>query len=104
MQITEATVRHVAKLASLALTEDEVTRFTQELSGILDFVDQLNQLDLSSVTEGQETVVTEPVLADSTERFRPDEGLRRFERDALLKNAPEEEDGFFRVPQILDAE
>lgn len=93
MTITQETVEHVAKLARLELTPDEVERFTQDLGKILNLVEQLNEVDLSQVDTLLE--VTAPTV------FRADCAVREFSREELLKNAPHEEDGFFRVPKIL---
>jgi aspartyl-tRNA(Asn)/glutamyl-tRNA(Gln) amidotransferase subunit C len=93
MTITQQTVDHVAKLARLELTPDEVARYTQDLGKILTLVEQLNEVDLSQVDVGMS--VDEPTV------FRADHGIREFSREELLKNAPCEEDGFFRVPKIL---
>ncbi|MGE0199620.1 MAG: Asp-tRNA(Asn)/Glu-tRNA(Gln) amidotransferase subunit GatC [Candidatus Melainabacteria bacterium] len=94
MTITRETVEHVAKLARLELTDDEATRFAGELSKIVGFVDKISSLDLSAVDVDLDTSV--PTI------LREDVGRRDFPREALLKNAPQEEDGFFRVPRILD--
>ncbi len=92
--ITEETVTHVAKLARLALTPEETQQYAKELSKILDLVDQLNELDLASDTLA--------AMAGEATLYRPDEVAKPMDRDVLLSNAPQEEDGFFRVPQILD--
>jgi aspartyl-tRNA(Asn)/glutamyl-tRNA(Gln) amidotransferase subunit C len=96
MTITEDTVRHVARLARMELTGDDLRRYTQELSKILGFVEQLSQLDLSKValdlTREHETLLREDVA------------LRAYDRETLMRNAPNEEEGFFRVPKILDDE
>lgn len=94
MTITQETVEHVAKLARLELTEAEIEKYTRELAGILTWVEQLNELDLSQVEV--------PMSLEHRVNFREDEARRRFQRDELLKNAPEAEEGFFRVPQILE--
>jgi aspartyl-tRNA(Asn)/glutamyl-tRNA(Gln) amidotransferase subunit C len=94
MTITKETVEHVAKLARLELTADETERYTQDLSNILALVEQLNELNLDQVSVGM-TIEHPPVL-------RKDKGVRTFTRDELLRNAPDEEEGFFRVPRILD--
>ncbi len=92
--ITEETVLHVAKLARLELTPEETHRYAQELSKILHLVDELADLDLSSST--LELVPEHPTL------FREDKQTWNFDRQDLLSNTPEEENGFFRVPKILD--
>ena len=100
MAITEDTVAQVAKLASLELNADEKSQYTQELAQILSLVDQLNQLDLSQV-EAVENPVTAVVTGNGPSDFRIDEPLQRLERDALMSNAPDEEESQFRVPKIL---
>lgn len=92
--ITEETVLHVAKLARLELTSEETERYTQELSKILHLVDQLSELDLSG--RHLEVQSEYPTL------FRSDDTTWDFNREELLANAPQEENGFFRVPRILD--
>lgn len=93
MPITRETVEHVATLARLALTDDEIERYTRDMGNILALAAQLDALDLSQVAVTLDTDLP-PVL-------RPDEATREFTREALMANAPHEEDGFFRVPKIL---
>lgn len=93
MTITQETVQHVAKLARLELTPEETERYTQDLGKILSLVEELNEVDLSQVELDMDTS-TETV-------FRADKPVREFTREELIKNAPSEEDGFFRVPKIL---
>ena len=93
MTITQETVQHVAKLARLELTPDEVERYTQDLGKILSLVEELNQADLSAIELG--------LQADQPTVFREDKGVREFTREELMANAPDVEDGFFRVPKIL---
>lgn len=94
MTITRETVEHVARLARLELSTEETERYTQDMSNILGLVEQLNQLDLSNVQVDLQ--VNEATV------YRPDAGIREFTREELLANAPQEEDGFFRVPRILE--
>jgi len=93
MTITQETVEHVAKLARLELTPDEIQRYTQDLGKILSLVEQLNEVDLSQIEVGMDV--------NTPTNFREDKPVREFNREALMKNAPHEEDGFFRVPKIL---
>lgn len=94
MTITQETVEQVARLARLELSTDEVNRYQQDLANILTLVDQLNQLNLDEVSIGM--TLNQPTV------LRPDIAESAFSRDDLLKNAPQEEEGFFRVPQILE--
>ena len=91
--ITKDQVEHVAKLARLALTEEEKELYTEQLSKILDYIDQLNEVN----TEGIEPM-TQPIPTVNV--MREDVVKKQFTREAILKNAPHEEYGFFRVPKI----
>lgn len=84
-------VLHVAKLARLGLSEEEVERMAGELSGILEHVDRISELDLEDVPPTSHVVKLENVL-------RPDEPHRSLERDVALAQAPDPVDGAFRVP------
>jgi aspartyl-tRNA(Asn)/glutamyl-tRNA(Gln) amidotransferase subunit C len=95
-RITRADVEHVAQLARLALSDDEVTRFTDELGAILEHAEDLAALDLHDV---EPTAHPLPL----TNVTRPDEVRPSLPRDEVLAQAPAVEDGRFRVPRILDA-
>jgi aspartyl-tRNA(Asn)/glutamyl-tRNA(Gln) amidotransferase subunit C len=84
-------VLHVARLARLALTEDEIERMSGELSGILEHVERMNELDLDGVEPTSHVVALENIL-------RPDEPRPSWERDRILAEAPDPSDGAFRVP------
>jgi aspartyl-tRNA(Asn)/glutamyl-tRNA(Gln) amidotransferase subunit C len=84
-------VLHVARLARLQLSEDEVERMTGELSGILEHVDRIGKLDLEGVEPTSHVVELENVL-------RADEPRPSWPREAILEPAPDPVDGAFRVP------
>jgi aspartyl-tRNA(Asn)/glutamyl-tRNA(Gln) amidotransferase subunit C len=84
-------VLHVAKLARLRLSEEEVERMVGELSGILGHVDRIGNLDLEGVEPTSHVVALENVLRD-------DEPRPSLPRDVALSQAPEPEDGAFRAP------
>jgi len=84
-------VLHVAKLARLKLTEDEVEKMASELSGILEHVERINELDLESVEPTSHVVAVENVL-------RPDEPRPSWPREDVLERAPDPAGGSFRVP------
>ncbi len=92
--ITEETVQHVAKLARLQVEADEMTQYAQDLGKILALVEEMAALDLSGISVDTGTV--QPT------HFRSDEVVKVFERDALMANAPQAEEGFFWVPKILE--
>jgi len=84
-------VLHVAKLARLGLSEDEVERMAGELSGILEHVDRIGELDLDDVPPTSHVVELENVL-------RPDVPHESLAREVALSQAPDPEGGSFRVP------
>ena len=84
-------VLHVARLARLGLTKEEVERMSSELSSILDHVDKIAELDLDGVDPTSHVVALENV-------FRPDEARPSWSRDQVLEPAPNADDEAFRVP------
>jgi len=84
-------VLHVARLARLRLSEQEVETMTGELSGILDHVDRIGKLDLEGVEPTSHVVALENVL-------RADEPRPSLPREIALRSAPEPVNGAFRVP------
>jgi aspartyl-tRNA(Asn)/glutamyl-tRNA(Gln) amidotransferase subunit C len=90
-------VEHVAKLARLALSEEELDTFEEQLSRILEHARTVTSLD----TEGVEPTSHSMPLVNV---MRPDEVVEPIGSDAALANAPFAEQGHFRVPRILDEE
>ncbi len=95
MSVDRATVHRIARLARIAITDEEAARLETELSGILDWVAQLDELDTSAV---------EPMtrVAAMTMKKRKDEVTDGFCADAILKNAPKVDDHYFVVPKIVE--
>ncbi len=94
MSLSEQEVRHVALLARLALTDDQVETLRDELNSILGHIDQIQRLDLTDVPPMTHAVP----LVNETREDVVREGLTR---DRALKNAPEAADGAFVIPQIV---
>ncbi len=84
-------VLHVARLARLELTEEEVERFSGELSKVLDYIETIEQLDLSGVPPTSHVINVENAL-------RADEPRPSLPRDVALESAPDAALGGFRVP------
>ncbi|HEX5990773.1 MAG TPA: Asp-tRNA(Asn)/Glu-tRNA(Gln) amidotransferase subunit GatC [Solirubrobacterales bacterium] len=84
-------VLHVARLARLRLSDEEVETMVGELSGILEHVDRIGNLDLEGVEPTSHVIALENVL-------RADEPWQSLPRDVALASAPEPQDGAFRVP------
>jgi aspartyl-tRNA(Asn)/glutamyl-tRNA(Gln) amidotransferase subunit C len=93
-RITRADVEHVATLARLALTDDEIEEFTEQLGVILDHAAQVSALDTADVPPTAHPLPLVNVL-------RADEVHLGLDRDEVLAAAPAAEDGQFRVPRIL---
>lgn len=97
MAITEAEVRHVAMLARLALTDEQVQHLARELSSILGHIDEIKALDLAGVEPTAHAFPVRNVM-------RSDEVKPGLPRDLALANAPEARDGAFVIPRIVGAE
>ena len=94
MSIGRSDVAHVARLARLALTEEELDLFTGQLATVLDHAADVAALDLSAVAPTAHPLPIRNVL-------RADEPRPGVDRDEVLAAAPDVEDGRFRVPRIV---
>ncbi len=99
MSLTLEEIEHIAELARLELTAEELALYRQQLSSILEHVARLQALDTGDIppasSGGSETITLE---------LRPDEVRPGLSREALMGNAPDAEEGQFRVPPVLDME
>jgi aspartyl-tRNA(Asn)/glutamyl-tRNA(Gln) amidotransferase subunit C len=95
MAITPEDVAKVAKLSRLALSEQEIATYTEQLGKILHYVEKLNALDTSKV----EPMIT---AAASGNVFRPDVVKPGLSREDALKSAPAHDDEYFRVPPVIE--
>jgi len=95
MIITEEKVRHVANLAKLEFPEGELTGFTKKFSDIIDMVELLDEVNVDNVA------FTSNVF-DDFNVWREDVAVNGMDRVNFLENAPASEDGFLKVPDILD--
>ena len=93
--ISRADVAHVARLARLHLTDDEIDRMQSQLSNILEAIETLRDVDTSQVGPTASVIQLENVMRD--DEVRP--GLTR---EAALANAPLRDDPFLRVPTVLE--
>lgn len=87
-------IRYVAKLARIALTDEEVERFGRQLGDLLGHVNALSELDVSNVAATAQVVESRNVMRDDT----PQPCL---DRERVLSEAPQRQGAFFRVPRIL---
>lgn len=88
-------VRYVANLARIALSDDEVGTFQQQLEQIVAYVDKLGELDVKGI---EPTSHAHPVM----NVFREDKVRDGLDRDSVLANAPEEIQNQFKVPKIVE--
>jgi aspartyl-tRNA(Asn)/glutamyl-tRNA(Gln) amidotransferase subunit C len=95
MSITVKDVEHVANLARLTLSEEEKEKFTGQLNAILKYAEKLNELNTDDVEPTSHVL---PV----TNVMREDEVRESIPVEIAMKNAPDEEDGQFRVPAVLE--
>jgi aspartyl-tRNA(Asn)/glutamyl-tRNA(Gln) amidotransferase subunit C len=95
MTITRAEVAHVARLARLGLTDDEMDRLASELDHILDAIQALRQLDTSAIPPTAQVIPLRNVMRDDIPR--PSWPL-----EEILLNAPATRDGQFLVPPVLE--
>lgn len=95
MSVDSVTVRHIARLARISVTDEEVARLAPELSNILGWVEQLQEVDVEGV---------EPMTAviPNQQRLREDKVTDGGIRGKVLKNAPVAEHGFFAVPKVIE--
>jgi aspartyl-tRNA(Asn)/glutamyl-tRNA(Gln) amidotransferase subunit C len=95
MSVDQATVRRIARLARIAVEDEEVERLGQELNAILDFVAELSSVDVEGV-EPLTSVL--PMQMKKRQDVVTDGGFA----EAILANAPEKEDHYFVVPKVVE--
>lgn len=95
MSIDRDTAARVAKLARIAVPEDDLPKLADELSGILDFMEQLNEVDVDGV---------EPMTSVTPQRLkrREDVVTDGNQQEKVLANAPDAREGFFAVPKVVE--
>lgn len=95
MSVDAATVRHIARLARIAVSDEEVSALAPELSNILGWIEQLGEVDVSGVQPMTAVIPNHLRLRDDVVT---DGGIR----DSVLANAPNAEHGFFAVPKVIE--
>lgn len=93
--ITIKDVEHVAQLARLALSEEEKDVFSKQLADIVGYINQLNEVNTENVEPMAHAIPMVNIV-------REDVAENNYDRDELLAISPYEEDGFIRVPKIID--
>ena len=95
MSLTPEEVRHIATLARVGLTDDEVSRFQSQLSQILEYFQRLQEVDTEDVPPTAHTLAMHNVMRD-------DEPQPSLDKEDVLANAPQRENDLFRVRAILE--
>jgi aspartyl-tRNA(Asn)/glutamyl-tRNA(Gln) amidotransferase subunit C len=95
MSVNAETVRHVAKLARIAMSDSEIESLVPELNNILSWVEQLGEVE----TDGVEPLTA---VIDQKLRLRDDVVTDGNVRDKVLSNAPDAQHGFFAVPKVIE--
>jgi len=95
MPVSTEQVRHIAKLARIAMSDAEIERLAPELNNILGWVEQLAEVS----TDGVEPLTA---VIDQKLRLRDDVVTEGNIRDEILANAPEAQHGFFAVPKVIE--
>ena len=95
MSVTNDQVRHIAKLARIAMSDEEIARLAPELNNILGWIEQLAEVN----TDGVEPLTA---VIDQKLRLRNDVVNDGNIRDQVLANAPEAQHGFFAVPKVIE--
>jgi aspartyl-tRNA(Asn)/glutamyl-tRNA(Gln) amidotransferase subunit C len=98
MPITQAEVENIAKLANLELTPEEVELFSNQLAAIVEYVDQLNALDTSSVGPWRQPSAGE---AETSYVTREDQVEPSLGQQKALEQAPEHDEGHFLAPRVI---
>ncbi len=95
MALSREEVQHIARLARLGLSEDDIARFREQLSDILDYFQRLRQVNTDDVPPTAHTLPLHNVMRD-------DEPGTPFDKEDVLANAPDREGDYFRVEAVLD--
>jgi len=101
--VTIDDVRHVADLASLELTPEELPHMAKDLNAVLGYIAQLNELNTSDVPAmAQASEVLGLAAAEHGETLRADEVLPSTDRAEVMREAPETDGRFFKVPKVIE--
>ena len=100
MSVDTATVKKIASLARIAITEEDATRIAPELDNILHWIEQLGEVDTAGVEPMTAVIANELRLRDDVVNADPLTGGGV--REKLMTNAPQAEHGFFTVPKVIE--
>lgn len=95
MKLTREEVRHIALLARISLSEGEIEKLREQLSNILENFEILQEVDTTDIPPTAQVTGLENVM-------REDESAPSFSQKEILANAPQQEEGFFRIKAVLE--
>lgn len=95
MQVSKEEIIHIAKLARLNLKEEEIENYRKNLDEILNYAEIVNN---APINELKETIGAN----DGYNVFRKDEVIECMKREELLQNAPEQQEGMFKIPKVMN--
>ena len=95
MEVSKEEIIHIAKLARLKLSDDEIDEYIANLQDILNFANVVNSAHVEGL---KETIGAN----DQFNVFRKDEIIEFKDKELLLQNAPEQEEGMFRIPKVIN--
>lgn len=95
MTISKEEIIHIAKLASLNLSNEEIEKYTNDMQEIIEFANMINNVD----TEGMNETIAANEMSNV---LRKDEVIEFGNRELLLSNAPSQDEGMFRIPKVIN--
>jgi len=95
MSVSKEDVKHIANLSKLNLTDEELEKYTTQLSDIVSFANELSNINVEGVKP------TAHIL-DIKNVFRKDEIINESDKEELLANAPSQDEGMFRIPKVIN--
>ena len=94
MKVSQEEIIHMAELASLNLSEEEIKKYAKDMEDILNFANTINKVNTDGINENE-------ALTENYNVFRKDEIKEFRDKDLLLANAPSKEAGMFEIPKVM---
>lgn len=95
MTVKKSDINHICDLSKLRIDENEISIFTKQISDILNMINELEQADTNNIKP-----MAHPM--NMSQRLRKDEAVLNNDRDFFQENAIDSEDGFYKVPKVID--